>query len=199
MCLLVAFQCKGQAPPPNMQHHWVRFRPQFKYGRHPNSKDSFHLQGKIWFGVHKNNMIRLKIYSWHRETATLSSQFTTHVRINAITLTLWSLTRQHIFIISLEKRDTNRLDWVCDCQPSVARCFWLIAVTSWAHCSYMVMVLYRINYSEAKLSWVYHHDDEWNMWLPSLPNQTWLMFGSDLDKLILGVARFNFLSEGPAH
>lgn len=102
MCLLVAFQYKGQAPPPNMQHHWVRFRPQFKYGRHPNSKDSFHLQGKIWFGVHKNNMIRLKIYSWHRETATLSSQFTTHVRINAITLTLWSLTRQHIFIISLK-------------------------------------------------------------------------------------------------
>ena len=62
----------------------------------------------------------------------------------------------------------------------------------------MVMVLYRINYSEAQLSWVYRHDDEWDMWLLSLPNQTWLMFGSDLDKLIFDAARFNFLSEGMA-
>lgn len=76
---------------------------------------------------------------------------------------LRSATPQHIrkYRHTFKKCDTDRLDGrVGDFQPNLAWCFRLNEATPCAHCGYMVMVLYHINYSGAKLSGVYHQDDE---------------------------------------
>lgn len=49
---------------------------------------------------------------------------------------------------------------VGDIQPNLAWSFRVNEATSCAHCGNMVKVLYHINYSKAKLSRVYPHDDK---------------------------------------